>query len=73
MSDLERHHATYFIDGSKAFKNWKQFPIENFPRMSAFLRDHYDHVADDGAVRIYRWRGCAPQAAGGEPGPGGKS
>jgi hypothetical protein len=41
--------------------------------MSAFLRDHYDHVADDGAVRIYRWRGCAPQAAGGEPGPGGKS
>jgi len=27
--------------------------------MSAFLRDHYDHIADDGAVRIYRWRGCA--------------
>jgi len=70
MSDLERNHATYFIDGSKAFRNWKQFPIENFPRMVAFLRDHYDHLADDGAVRIYRWRGCSTRAAG-EPGPAG--
>jgi hypothetical protein len=61
MSDLERNHATYFIDGSKAFKNWKKFPLENFPRMSAFVRDHYDHLADDGAVRIYRWRGCSSQ------------
>jgi len=29
--------------------------------MSAFVRDHYDHLADDGAVRIYRWRGCSSQ------------
>lgn len=58
MGDLERNRATYFIDASKAFRNWKAFPIENFPRMSAFLRAHYDVLGDDGAVRIYRWRGC---------------
>ena len=58
MGDLERSRATYFIDASKAFRNWKAFPIENFPRMLAFVRAHYDVLGDDGAVRIYRWRGC---------------
>jgi Dolichyl-phosphate-mannose-protein mannosyltransferase len=58
MGDLERAHATYFIDAAKGFRNWKAFPLENFPRMLAFVRAHYDVLGDDGTVRIYRWRGC---------------
>ena len=62
MGDLERSHATYFIDASKAFRNWKAFPLESFPRMLAFVRAHYDVLGDDGAVRVYRWRGCTSRA-----------
>jgi 4-amino-4-deoxy-L-arabinose transferase-like glycosyltransferase len=58
MDDLERSHATYIIDGSHTFRNWKAFPVENFPRMMDYLQAHYDVVSTVGTVRIFRRRGC---------------
>jgi hypothetical protein len=58
MGDLERSRATYIIDGSHTFRNWKAFPVENFPRMMEYLRAHYDVVNTVGTVRIFRRRGC---------------
>jgi hypothetical protein len=68
LGDLERSHATYFIDAAKGFRNWKGFPLENFPRMSGFVSAHYEVLGQDGAVRIYRWRGC-PSSSGGRSPP----
>jgi hypothetical protein len=58
MGDLERSQATYILDGTRTFKNWKAFPIENYPRMMDYLRAHYTVVDTVEAVRIYRRNGC---------------
>ena len=58
MGDLERSRATYILDGSHTFKNWKAFPIENFPRMMDYLQAHYDVLSTVETVRIFRRRGC---------------
>ena len=58
MGDLERSRATYIIDGSHTFRNWKAFPVENFPRMMEYLGAHFDVVNTVGTVRIFRRRGC---------------
>lgn len=58
MTDLERSKATYILDGSHTFKNWKAFPLENFPRMMDYLGAHYDMVATVDTVRVFRRRGC---------------
>jgi 4-amino-4-deoxy-L-arabinose transferase-like glycosyltransferase len=58
MGDLERSQATYIIDGSHTFRNWKAFPVENFPRMWNYLQSHYDILSTVGTVRIFRRRGC---------------
>ncbi len=58
MSDLSSSHATYFLDSSKAFPNWKAFPLEHYPRMVKFVAEHYDLLATVGKVRILRWKGC---------------
>ena len=63
MGDLERSHATYILDGSHTFRNWKAFPVEDFPRMMDYLRAHYDVVDTVGTVRIFRRRGCKPATA----------
>ena len=62
MGDLERNRATYIIDGARAFRNWKAFPIENYPRMIAFLDAHYELFTTVGAVRIFKRRGCEAEA-----------
>jgi hypothetical protein len=59
MGDLERNRATYIIDGARAFKNWKPFPVENFPRMVSYLDAHYQLIDTVGAVRVFRRRDCA--------------
>ncbi len=58
MSDLERSRATYILDGSHTFRNWKAFPVESFPRMMDYLQANYDVVSTVGTVRIFRRRGC---------------
>jgi len=58
MGDLERSRAPYILDGSHTFKNWKAFPVENFPRMMDYLRAHYVPVQDVEGVRIYRRNDC---------------
>ena len=58
MSDLEHSRATYILDGSHTFRNWKAFPVENFPRMMDYLQANYDVVNTVGTVRIFRRRGC---------------
>ena len=62
MGDLERNRATYILDGARAFRNWKAFPIENYPRMVGFLDAHYELLTTVGAVRIFKWRGCQGRA-----------
>ena len=64
MDDLEGSRATYIIDGSHTFRNWKAFPVENFPRMMDYLQAHYDVVRTVGTVRIFRRRGCELGVAG---------
>jgi hypothetical protein len=59
MSDLAGNRATYFLDASKAFANWKAFPLENYPRMTKFVEENYEPMATLDGVRILRWRGCA--------------
>jgi 4-amino-4-deoxy-L-arabinose transferase-like glycosyltransferase len=63
MGDLERSRATYILDGSHTFRNWKAFPVENFPRMMDYLQANYDVVNTVGTVRIFRRRGCAAGVA----------
>ena len=63
MGDLERSRATYILDGSHTFKNWKAFPVENFPRMMDYLQAHYEVVSTVGTVRIFRRRGCESVAS----------
>jgi 4-amino-4-deoxy-L-arabinose transferase-like glycosyltransferase len=62
MGDLERNRATYIIDGARAFKNWKAFPVENFPRMVDYIDAHYELIDTVGAVRVFRRRGCLGRA-----------
>jgi hypothetical protein len=64
MGDLERSRATYILDGSHTFKNWKAFPVENFPRMMDYLRTHYVPVQNIDGVRIYRRNDCQGGAQG---------
>jgi hypothetical protein len=59
MSDLAGNRATYFLDASKAFANWKAFPLENYPRMTKFVEENYEPMATIDGVRVLRWRGCA--------------
>ena len=61
MGDLERNRATYFIDGARAFRNWKAFPVENYPRMVGFLDAHYQLLTTVGAIRIFKRRDCEPR------------
>jgi hypothetical protein len=66
MTDLDREKATYILDASKAIPNWKAFPMENFPRMTAFVRASYELIHQVDGVLIYRRRGCDhPATAGG--------
>jgi len=58
MGDLERNHATYFLDATGVFANWRAFPLKNFPRMTDFVAAHYDLIGTTDGVRIHRWRGC---------------
>ena len=58
MGDLDRSRATYILDGSHTFRNWKAFPVENFPRMMDYLQANYDVINTVGTVRIFRRRGC---------------
>lgn len=68
MGDLERNHATYFLDATGVFPNWKAFPLGNFPRMTDFVAAHYELVGSVDGVRIHRWRGCRPSEGGGRQG-----
>lgn len=63
MSDLSASHATYFLDSSKAFPNWREFPLEKYPRMVKFVADNYELLATVDGVRILRWRGCQEHVA----------
>ncbi len=65
MGDLERNRATYIIDGARAFKNWKAFPVENFPRMVDYIDARYELIDTVGAVRVFRRRGCLGRAQAG--------
>jgi hypothetical protein len=65
LGDLERSRATYILDGSHTFKNWKAFPVENFPRMMDYLRAHYDLLQTVEGVRIYRRNDCQTGAQNG--------
>ncbi len=58
MADLASGPATYFLDASKAFANWREFPLENYPRMAKFVADNYQLVANVDGVRILRWKSC---------------
>lgn len=76
LSDLAQNRATYFLDSSKAFVNWKEFPLEKYPRMSRFVEDNYQPIATVDGVRILRWKTCQSErslrpksAAAAEPGP----
>jgi hypothetical protein len=58
LGDLSTNQATYFLDASTAFANWKAFPMANYPRMTQFVEQHYEPLATVDGVRILRWRGC---------------
>jgi len=58
MGDLERSRATYILDGSHTFRNWKAFPVENFPRMMEYIHAHYRLLQTVKGVRIYRRSDC---------------
>ena len=62
MGDLARNRATYILDAARGFRNWRAFPIENYPRMVGFLDAHYQLLTTVGAVRIFKRRGCEGKA-----------
>jgi len=60
MEDLERHRATYIVDTSPAgLYRWNRYPIDDYPRLRAYLTAHYDVTAKVDGVLIYRRQGCA--------------
>jgi 4-amino-4-deoxy-L-arabinose transferase-like glycosyltransferase len=60
MGDLERNRATFIVDTSPAgLYRWNRYPIDDYPRLRAYLTMHYDLVADVDGVLIYRRLGCA--------------
>jgi len=58
MEDLDESRATYVLDTAPAgIFRWDRYPVRDFPRLRADLRDHYDEVGVVERVRIFRRRG----------------
>lgn len=61
MSDLERNEATYVLDTAPSgLYRWQNYPLRDFPRLSAYLKEKYDILEAMHGVVIYRRKGCAP-------------
>jgi hypothetical protein len=60
LDDLERSRATYIVDTAPAgIYRWDRYPIADYPRFEAYVREHYEPFASVDRVRLYRRRGCA--------------
>jgi hypothetical protein len=60
IEDLDRSRATYILDTAPArIFRWDRYPLSDFPRLQAYVNDHYEAAGTVDRVRIYRRRGCA--------------
>jgi Dolichyl-phosphate-mannose-protein mannosyltransferase len=60
MGDLERSGPAFVADTAPSgLHGWDRFPLVDFPRLQAFVRDRYDAVAVVDGVWIWRRKGCA--------------
>jgi hypothetical protein len=66
LEDLERNRATYVLDTAPArIYRWDRYPLEDFPRLRAYVEERYERLdAVDGVV-IYRRLGCIGTATSG--------
>ena len=59
MEDLEARRATFIIDTAPAgIFRWNKYPLEQYPRLAAYVRESFDLVDEIGKVRIYRRKAC---------------
>lgn len=58
MGDLARKPPVYVLDASRARLSRWGTPLENYPRLAAFVAAGYQPLAEVGGVRIYRKRAC---------------
>jgi hypothetical protein len=62
MSDLEKNKSTYIVDTAPAgIYRWNMYPLQDFPRLAAYIQNHYERLYEIDNVVIYRRRGCGTQ------------
>jgi hypothetical protein len=62
FSDLKENHVTYIVDTAPAaIYRWNHFPLEDFPRLKAFIAAHFEQIDVVDDVVIYRRRACRSQ------------
>ena len=71
MEDLEARRATFVLDTAPAgIFRWNQYPMERYPRLQAYVDQHFSLVDTVDNVRIYRRVGCDAQAEPPQAGAG---
>ncbi len=59
MEDLEARRATFILDTAPAgIFRWNRYPLEEYPRLASYVRDHFELVDEIDGVRIYRRKDC---------------
>ena len=59
MGDLERRSPTYVLDTSPAGLHRWRYPIGDFPRLAAYVGEHYRRIDAVDGIDIWRRQGCA--------------
>jgi hypothetical protein len=79
MEDLERSRATYVLDTAPAaIYRWDRYPLRDYPRLDAYVRERYELLDVVDGVRLFRRTGCESgdgtttrlRPAGGRPSTG---
>jgi hypothetical protein len=59
MGDLQRSRPAFILDTAPSgLHGWDRYPMEDFPRLDAFVRSGYRAVAEVDGVWVWRRKGC---------------
>jgi hypothetical protein len=64
VRDLETRPPAFVLDTAHSgLHGWDRYPMEDFPRLDAFVRSGYRAIADVDGVWIWRRNGCESEVA----------
>ncbi len=59
IQELETRPPAFVLDTAPSgLHGWDRYPMEDFPRLDAFVRSGYRAIADVDGVWIWRRKGC---------------